>query len=242
MGYRVERHPLGWFQHAPGRVAAGSVTVEDIDAEAIPELAAEIRRQFGERPFVTLLVDDRARDERLAGALVAEEFEPIEGSIYLAYVGERPPLPSLSGVTIEEVDAVGLERWARVKLQGFADSEDEPDPERLAQELVLRRAEQQGSARFLLASVRSEPAAAIGFCGEQDWLIFNLATRLPFRQQRLAQLLLSDVVSEADGAPGCRSVLIETNEDDWPALWCRRFSFTDEVYWRRRYRVPETGA
>lgn len=239
MGYRIERHPLGWFQHPPAGVASGGVTIGDIEPDAIPELRAEIERQFGAGTRVTVFVDDRESDQRLSGPLVAEGFESAEGTTYLAYTGAPPPIPSLSGVSIEEVDAAGLERWARVKLQGFANSEDEPDAERFAQELAQRRAEQQGSGRFLLASVRSDPAAVIGFWGDEDWLIFNLATRLPYRRLRLGELLLSDVVNEAIGATGCRSVLIDTDENDWMVEWYRRFGFTDEVYWRHRYPMLE---
>ena len=239
MQYRVEQHPLGWFQHAPGGVAAGSVTVDDIDPASVPDLRAEIERQFGDEMRVTLFVDDRDRDQRLSGALVAAGFEPAEGSTFLAYTGQPPTIPSLRGVTIGEVDADGLERWARVKLQGFANSEDEPDPEQFAQELAQRRAEQQGSGRFLLATARSEDAAVIGLWGDEDWLIFNLATRLPYRRLRLGELLLSDIVDEAIGDPGCRSVLIDTDETDWMVEWYRRFGFTDEVYWRRRYNLLE---
>jgi GNAT superfamily N-acetyltransferase len=239
MQYRVEQHPLGWFQHAPGGVATGSVTVSDIDPASVPELRAEIERQFGNDVQVMLHVDDRERDARLTGALAAAGFEPAEGSTFLAYTGEPPTLPSLLGVTIGEVDADGLERWARVKLQGFANSEDEPDPRRFAQELAQRRAEQQGSGRFLLATARSEDAAVIGLWGDEDWLISNLATRLPYRRLRLAELLLSDVVDEAIAAPVCRSVLIDTDETDWMVEWYRRFGFTDEVHWRRRYNLLE---
>jgi hypothetical protein len=125
-----------------------------------------------------------------------------------------------------------------VKLQGFADSEDEPDPGRLATELALRRAENRGSGRSLLASVRGEPAAVLGLWGEADWVIFNLATRLPFRR-RLAELLLAEVLHEAADTPGCRAVVINGEEEDWPLSWYRRYGFSDEVYWRRRYRLSE---
>jgi hypothetical protein len=170
---RVERHPFGWFQHAPGGVAAGAVTVDDIATASVPELRAEIERQFGDDTQVTVFVNDRDRDERLSGALIAAGFEPAEGSTFLAYTGQPPAIPSLGGITIGEVDAEGLERWARVKLQGFTNSEDEPDPQRFAQELAQRRTEQQGSGRFLLATARSEDAAVIGLWGDEDWLILT---------------------------------------------------------------------
>ncbi len=46
----------------------------------------------------------------------------------------------------------------------------------------------------------------------------------------------------SDGyAKGRRSVLINADPDDTPVQIYRRLGFTDEVYWRRRYRMAGLG-
>lgn len=240
MGYRVERRALGWFQHPPGGESFGSVTVDAIEPAAVPELLAEIRRVYG-HSAVTVNVDDRARDAELGPALAAAGFTPDERTTFLAFVGEPPVVARPDGVEVAESGIDDLDVWARIKLQGFGNSDAEPDGDALAREVSLRRAEIRGEARLRLALVDDEPACAIAFYDGPDLLIFNLATPPRFRGRGLARLLLLDTVAGADAAR-CRSAVINADEEDWPVTWYHRLGFTDEVYWRHRYRLPATGA
>lgn len=237
MGYRVERRSLGWFQYAPGPDLAGAVTVDEIDPASIRDLAPEIRRAYGDSAQVALHVEGRTLDARLRDALVAAGFEPIDGTTYLAHVGDASPVPLPHDVGIEDAGDATLAEWVRVKQQGFANGDADPPPDDLERELALRRAERAGAGRFRLASVGGQPAAAIGFYDGRDRLVFDLATPPRFRRRGLARVLLARVIAETKDA-GHRSVVINTDENGWPAAWYRRLGFTDEVYWRRRYRVP----
>ena len=64
-------------------------------------------------------------------------------------------------------------------------------------------------------------------------MIFNLATRVPMRNQGLARILLCGAI--ADVASGPHGVMINTDPDDTPINWYRRLGFDDEIYWIRNY-------
>jgi len=98
----------------------------------------------------------------------------------------------------------------------------------------VRQSELASMGRFLIARVRDEPAAILGYYDGSDRLIFNLATRMPFRMGGLARHLLCQVVAESY-EQGCSSVVINTDPSDTPIKWYQRLGFTDEVYWRRNY-------
>ena len=124
--------------------------------------------------------------------------------------------------------------YVAVKLRGFANSEGEPPTEHVKQELALRRRELAGRGRFFIARAGDEPAAILGYYEGNDRLIFNLATRTPFRMKGIARQLLSKVVVDSYDK-GCRSVIINTNPNDTPIQWYRRLGFKDEVRWGRNY-------
>ena len=154
--------------------------------------------------------------------------------MYLAHVGEPPRVKPLPNVSVERVSAALLKEFAIVKLKGFGNSEDEPSAARVAQEVASRAAELRGSGRCMLARVGNDAAAILGYFGGNDRLVFNLATRVPFRNAGVARLLLSTVLTDAYRRR-CRSVIINTDPADTPINWYRRLGFTDEVYWYRSY-------
>jgi ribosomal protein S18 acetylase RimI-like enzyme len=124
--------------------------------------------------------------------------------------------------------------YVLVKLKGFANSEDAPSVEHVAEELAVRERELASLGRFSIARVGNEPAAILGYYDGSDRLIFNLATRTPFRMRGIARQLLCQVIEDSYDQ-GCRSVIINTDPNDTPIQWYRRLGFTDEVYWRRSY-------
>ncbi len=232
MGFEVEERRFGFYQRQKdtGRTRA---TVRRLTAEEVPDFIQDLRRYSGEDE-VRFYVDDRELDGRVGPALAARGCVPEMAETFLAHTGGTPPRAS-GDVGVEVVDADTIEEATRTAMKGFADSEAEPDGGELRRRLALRRAEMGGEGRFLLARVSGEPVSALGFYEGEDRFVFNLATRLPFRGRGIASRLLSEVLVGA-GERGCRSTIINADEAGRPAELYRASGFTDEVYWRRKYR------
>ena len=204
---------------------------------SVPDAVAEATEAFGTARF-EVWVDDRDRAHRLAGALGDAGFRPVQDTVVLALVG---PVRAGAGPEVLQVEDVtdeeGLRTWARVKLRGFANSEDPPDPDQVEQELSARRAEWP-VCRYQLAHLGTEPVAMLGSYTGRDQMVFLLATRATFRGLGIARNLLADWSEDAaGGAP--RSLLINCDDGGSPAMLYQRIGFTDEVYWHRRYQRPD---
>ena len=234
MGVRVERRPFGAYMRSSQD--DGEVTVRDAGPEDVPALVADVRAYYG-AATVGIYLDDRRADAALGPALVAAGCTRAGAETHLVHVGATPAVRPLPGVVLEPMTEATIGEWATAKLQGFASSEEVPDPRRLAAEVAMRRAELAGEGRFYFARAGHEPAAILGYYDGADRHIFLLATRVPFRNQGIARWLLSRAIAEAY-ADGCRSILINCDPDDTPIRLYRRLGFTDEVYWRRRYEPP----
>ena len=233
LGYRVERRRFGLYRRNVENPDSALVIVESVVPDEAPEFLADVSRYFGDRA-VSIWLDDRKLDTTLGPALVSAGASRDEASTYLAHVGRGPEPVQLSGITVKPVTAEALRDYVLVKLKGFANSEGEPRVEHIDKELALRRSELASVGRFLIARVGDEPAAILGYYDGNDRLIFNLATRVPFRNRAIAKHLLCRLLLESyDG--GCRSVIINTNPDGTPIRWYRGLGFTDEVYWSRSY-------
>jgi ribosomal protein S18 acetylase RimI-like enzyme len=61
-----------------------------------------------------------------------------------------------------------------------------------------------------------------------------LATRVPYRGRGIAQALLAAYIDDS-AERGCRSVMINADEDDWPVGLYRKIGFSDEVLFHSRY-------
>jgi GNAT superfamily N-acetyltransferase len=130
-----------------------------------------------------------------------------------------------------------IERFARVKLQAFGDTEEEPVGTTLSKEIASRRADLRGDGRGLVATADGEIAAMCAYYSGADYFVFLLGTRLPFRGRGIASAVLHHVVEEAR-ASGARSVVINAREGGEPAALYRRLGFTDAVYRQWRFRKP----
>lgn len=237
MGYRVEERRFGFYSRNEQAPGFGHVTVRGLAAEQVPDFLAESQDMFaGER--ARILVDDRDLDAEIGPALVAAGYRPAGETVFLAHLGPLPAARVVPGMSIETVSEATLAEYVVTKLKAFADSEAEPDPERVRAESALRRAEMAGMGVFLLARVAGEPAAIIGSMVGEDRFIFLLATRAPFRGRGIARALLCHVLQEAV-AGDCRAVIINADPSDTPIQLYRRLGFTDEIYWHRVYSLPE---
>jgi ribosomal protein S18 acetylase RimI-like enzyme len=202
--------------------------------DEVSEFLADASSYFDSR-VVNIWIEERNLDATLGPALIAAGAAADKSNIHLAHVGPCPERFQLPGITVEHVTADTLMDYVLVKLKGFANSEDAPSVEDVEKELAVRQSELASMGRFLIASVNDEPAAILGYYDGSDRLIFNLATRTPFRMRGIARHLLCQVVADSYDQ-GCHSVVINTDPDDTPVKWYRRLGFTDEVYWRRGYR------
>jgi GNAT superfamily N-acetyltransferase len=231
MGYQVERRPFAFAMRHPA--GFGELTVTEAGRADVPALLADVRASLRD-VSVGLYLDDRRADALLGPALVAAGCRRAAAETHLVHIGDAPVVQPVPGVVLEPMTPTTIVEWSTTKLQGFASSETAPDPERLAAEVAVRRAELAGAGRFLFARTGREPAAILGLYDGADRHIFLLATRVPCRGRGIARWLLCHVIAEAC-ADSCRSVLINCDPVDTPIQLYRRLGFTDEVYWRQRY-------
>jgi len=235
LGYHVERRRFGVYRRHAGQPNSGLIVVKSVAPNEVPEFLADARSYFDNRP-VAIWIDDKDADAVLGPALVAAGCAIEKANVHLAHIGPRPQRVERSGITIDVVTEDTVMDYAIVKLKGFANSEDEPNVVDLEEELAIRRRELASIGRFLIARIGDVPAAVLGYYEGDDRLIFNLATRTPFRMKGIAMHLLSGVIADSYDR-GCRSVIINTDPSGTPIRWYRRLGFTDEVYWRRGYRL-----
>jgi ribosomal protein S18 acetylase RimI-like enzyme len=234
LGYHVTQRRFGSYRRHAEDPDSGLIIVDALSPEEVPEFLADASSYFGQRA-VNIWIEDRKPDATLGPALITAGVSADKANIHLAHVGSRPERLQSPGTTVEHVTADTLMDYVVVKLKGFANSEDAPPVEDVEKELAVRQSELASMGRFLIARVHDEPAAILGYYDGSDRLIFNLATRTPFRMRGIARHLLCQVVADSYDQ-GCRSVVINTDPDDTPVQWYRRLGFADEVYWRRSYR------
>jgi ribosomal protein S18 acetylase RimI-like enzyme len=234
LGYQVERRRFGFYRHRTEHPDLRLIVVDSLTSGEVPEFVGDARRYFSNLS-VEIWVDDRALDAAVGPALLAAGCSRAPANVSLAHVGPPPQLVRLPAeVSVEPITAETLMDFALVKLKGFANSEEAPQADTLERELAIRRSEIASIGRLLVARVGAEPASILGYYDGADRSIFNLATRLPFRNRGIAQHLLCRVLADAYDR-GCRSVVIGTDPADTPIQLYRRLGFTDEVYWRGAY-------
>ena len=238
LGYQVVQRRFGSYRRHAEDPDSALIIVDALSPDEVPEFLADATSYFDKRA-VNIWIEDKNLDATLGPALIAAGAASDKENTHLAHVGQRPERFQLSGITVENVTADTLMDYVLVKLKGFANSEDAPPVGDVEKELAVRQSELASIGRFLIARVNDEPAAILGYYDGSDRLIFNLATRTPFRMRGIARHLLCQVVADSYDQ-GCRSVVINTDPDDTPVQWYRRLGFTDEVYWRRSYRFDPT--
>jgi ribosomal protein S18 acetylase RimI-like enzyme len=234
----VTQRRFGSYRRHAEDPDSGLIVVDAISPDEVPEFFADANRYF-DQCAVSIWIEDRNLAATLGPALIAAGASKEKENTHLAHVGPRPERFQLPGITVERVTADTLMDYALVTLKGFANSEDAPPVEDVEKELAVRQSELASIGRFLIARVNDEPAAILGYYDGNDRLIFNLATRTPFRMRGIARYLLCQVIADSYDQ-GCRSVVINTDPDDTPVQRYRRLGFADEVYWRRNYRFDPT--
>lgn len=239
MGYEAIVRPYGVYLRNVHVPQYGQATLDHVTPDAVPACVADLRQVYGDAA-VMILIDDRMRADTLDQALQDAGCVRGPDEVFLAHVGEVPLVQAVHGISIESVDSSNLIEYAVTKIKAFRSNEAQPWPSLVDDEAALRRAEMQGSGRFLLARVEGKPAAVIGWYDELDVHIFQLATRILFRKQGIARYLLCHVLADVYRR-GCRSAIINADPDDTPIEWYRRLGFTDQIYWRRRYHLFPRG-
>ena len=235
LGYDVAQRQLGSYRRRIGDPDSGLIIVDAMPPDAVPEFLADASSYFGNRA-VNIWIDNKDLDATLGPALIAAGASADKANTHLTHVGPRPDRFELAGIIVEQVTADTLKDYVLVKLKGFANSEDASPSDDVEKELAVRQRELASIGRFLIARMGDEPSAILGYYDGRDRLIFNLATRTPFRMKGIARHLRCQVVADSYDQ-GCRSVIINTDPDDTPIRWYQRIGFTDEVYWRRNYML-----
>ncbi len=235
MGYEAIVRPYGVYLRNVHVPQYGQATLNALTPDMVPACVADLRQVYG-GAAVMLLIDDRAQADALDQALRDAGCERGPDEVFLAHVGAVPQVRPIHGITIEPVTASNLTEYAVTKIKAFRSNEAQPWPSQVADETALRHAEMQGSGCFLLARADGQPAAVIGWYDDRDVHIFQLATRVLFRNQGIARYLICHVLADAY-ARGCRSAIINADPADTPIEWYRRLGFTDLIYWRRRYHL-----
>lgn len=237
MGWVVEERRHGVYRRNVKAATYPVVVVGDLSTADVAGFLADVRDYFGAGAHpARIMIEDRDRERTLGPALEAAGLTLDERTTFVAHVGDVPELSQVQGLTIEEVGEHGLTEYEDTRRRGFADSDEPSPPDALATRAELGRAEMEGGARYWLARVEDEPAAAMSWYDIEDRLIFSLATRVVFRKRGIASHLICRLVEESQDA-GVRSVLINADEADRPIRLYRRLGFTDEVYWRATYEL-----
>lgn len=229
LGKVVQRRRFGYYSQNLKSDYSDIHIVESFDPAQAAAFLADARSFYG-AGRVHIFTHGRVVDRRLAESL--EQIGCTCGSAkqYLAHVNRGAKSASDGPGKIEPVTRRNLLEYQLAKLRAFADSEEEPERSSVATGMAMRRAELDADGSFLIARVGEEAAGIIGWFEGADRYIFNLATRVPFRNRGIARQLLSRVAL-GTYALGKRSILIATDPAGTPVQFYRRVGFVDEVYW-----------
>lgn len=235
MGYTAELRQHAWYRTNSAAPDWGSLTVTSLTPADVQAFLDDVAEYFRPRRTVSIEIPDAHYDPATGDALRAAGWTDTLTTVFLAFVGDGPIATVPDDLAIVDADDdESLEAWARTKLMGFDDSEEEPSRERIDAELRQRIAESQGGGRWLLARFGTEPAGICGLYDEPDRFVFLLATRVPYRHRGIARALLEHVRAPA----GARVTLINATEGDRPDALYRSLGFTDIVHRRHVFRRP----
>jgi ribosomal protein S18 acetylase RimI-like enzyme len=241
LGYHVEHRRFGYYRRHTSRADFAHIVVDGAGPADVPALLADAREFYGGQP-VDIWLEAEEVDLLLGKLLMEAGCVRGTADVYLAHVGEAPAVVQVPGKAVEQVTEKTLEEFAVAKLKAFANRECSPTAADVEREVALRSAEMNGIGRFAIARVGRIAAAIIGCYAGEDWLVFTLATRVPFRGRGIAAQLLLGALADAR-RERARSVTINTDPDDTPIRWYTRIGFTDPVYWYRAYRYdPRVAA
>lgn len=223
----------GYLSNADGdqspRVLLTVDRPEDVPA------ALSSARSSRDAPEYSVWVTDRARGARLDASLRAAGCDAGKATTHLTLVGALRAGPGPAALVVEDVGPLQHSEWAAVKIRCFEETESDPTPAQLDQELAVRA---RGAAleTLRLARLGNEAVGVLGYYAGLDQLVFNLGTRVPYRHQGIARGMLARWAAEGMAA-GCRSLTINADDHGRPAALYRQLGFTDEVYWYVRYRL-----
>jgi hypothetical protein len=229
LGLEVATHWFGTTSMIGANQARAVLNFDD--PAQVPAALSAVREACTASSFL-ILVDDRDRSARLDAALRQHGCAYEYSTTYLALTGPFiSPAPEPDGLAVTGIGASGLETWARVKAQSFADTEDDPAPEEIAAE-VARRLDELPVSEYQLGTQGGEPVAVLAHYPGDDDLVYILGTRVPYRHRGIAQAMLARWVTASAGS---RSLMINATDGGAPAALYRRLGFTDEVYWYSKF-------
>lgn len=228
----MERRRYGFYGRA-GRERFDRVTVTDLAAADAARFVRDLREYFDGAP-VRIVMDDPAAGREIGSALLAAGCTADHALAYLAHVGAVPAPPDVPGMSVEAVTEETLREFVTARIEGFADSEDEPPAAQVDAEAARRRVVLGAGSHFFIARIGGTAASVVGWREGRDRFVFQLATRVPFRGRGIATALLCGILTDAY-AGGCASVVINADPEDLAIHLYRRLGFVDEVYRQQRY-------
>jgi GNAT superfamily N-acetyltransferase len=232
MGYVLEQRWCGLFT-TPESLLGPRVILRVSDDASLCDAIAEIKSTF-EGGEVEVWVEGRHRTAQMHESLTSAGCTLRSRTVYLALAGGLRVASCPEELQIEEVPEERLGEWVTAQHMGSANSEVVPMAEALSRQLDVRRVELRDVGSLWLARLDGVVVSTLGFHEGADRLVNSLATRVPWRGRGIAQALLAALASDSEGR-GCRSVLINADEDDWPVTLYRRMGFSDEVLLHGRY-------
>jgi len=237
MGYIAERRDFGYYtRNLISRHSANNrANILDLSPFQVRAFLDDLRHYYHHQP-VQIWIEDRDTNRKLKNSLLKCGCVTGLASTYLAYVGSVPALIPIDGLIIEKATQDTMREYVKTRLMGDDNTEAEPFGELLEVEIILRLAEMEGEGCFNLAKIGNESVAVIGWYDiGADRLIFQVATRIPFRNRGIAKYLILDALFDAY-QEGRHSVIINADPTDTPIQFYRRLGFTDEVFWRQAYQ------
>jgi hypothetical protein len=231
--YFVTEHWYGYLSNPDDPLGARLILRVNEPNQVSPALADA--KSLCDDHTITIWGDDRKRKSTVDSALREAGCTSVKATTHLALVGPVHAAKGPETLVIKDVSIDDLEEWSITKIRCFDDLETLPGPDRLATEMAVRTPE-MALAKLQLATIDSVPVGVLGSYSGPDQLVFNLGTRIPFRQRGSAQALLAHWV-EAGMASNCRSLIINADDPGRPLDLYRRTGFVDEIYWYQRYEL-----
>lgn len=231
LGFIVRKRKYGFYRQNNKFSMKGQVLLQNLTPDQVEDFLKDLRNYYKDNS-VQIFIDEDDLERQLRNNLIKNNCVKASENIYLAYTGDVPKEVMGLEFDIEPVEEKNIKDYVYTKLKGFANNEDEPSKE---EELAIRTCELRSIGCFFIARIHQEPVATIAWYRNTRFpLIYSLATRVPFRNRGIAQLLIRKVILDSLNK-GCKTVVINVDSQNPAVRLYKKLGFTDEVLRRHEY-------